>query len=142
MEITCSKTRAVAARRLLALHDIPVMQNRLAVISLFMKQKSFLQFREIEQYLPGIERTTIFRALQLLWRKGLLSRITYAQRLYYHFSWQASPAESMLLFTCLRCQETIQLETAAPELLLPPGYRVLRQYYHVKGTCAACRENR
>ena len=99
---------------------------------------------ELEQKLPTVDKSTLFRTLGLLSESHLLDTIDdgsgsqkYCIR---HFG---DPQSEMrhVHFNCRICHKTVCLtEVTLPEVKLPKGYTAEDTEYVVKGVCPKCTE--
>jgi Fur family peroxide stress response transcriptional regulator len=98
-------------------------------------------FEPVEARLPGISRTTVYRALEHLSHMGVITKACHPGRvarfdprleLHHHL-------------VCLRCNQLIDFEDEAlNELTVPDtsdlGFEVSDYRVQLRGTCQSCRE--
>ena len=97
---------------------------------------------ELEQKLPTVDKSTLFRTLGLLSENHLLDTIddgSGSQK--YCIRNPEDPQSEMkhVHFNCRICHQTVCLtEVTLPEVTLPSGYTVEDTEYVVKGVCPKC----
>jgi Fur family ferric uptake transcriptional regulator len=96
----------------------------------------------LEQKLPTVDKSTLFRTLGLLSENHLLDTIddgSGSQK--YCIRNPEDPQSEMkhVHFNCRICHQTVCLtEVTLPEVTLPSGYTVEDTEYVVKGVCPKC----
>ncbi len=95
----------------------------------------------IARTLPGVQRTTVYRTLDLLVEMGLVRRVMLGRATSYEAV--RAGTESHQHLVCDRCGRTF--DVSAPEVpvwvesaALPHGFRLARVELLGHGTCASC----
>ncbi|QDU60569.1 Transcriptional regulator PerR [Planctomycetes bacterium Pan216] len=98
-------------------------------------------FQSVQDRLPGLSRTTVYRVLEALVEAGLIQRIChpgatarYDANMNRHHH-----------VVCLKCQRVIDLHSSELDALAVPkgldgSFRVLDVSVHFRGLCAECQE--
>ncbi|OHB55667.1 MAG: hypothetical protein A2Y07_08970 [Planctomycetes bacterium GWF2_50_10] len=117
--------------------------GRLAIIGVLLKSPSPLTQEQIAAKLgnSGLNKVTIYRALESFLESGIIHRAFLKQRSwYYELAHNCSHSQCHPHFTCTACGRTLCLKTATVPMTsnLPPGYRVQRQKVELEGLCPDC----
>jgi Fur family ferric uptake transcriptional regulator len=126
--------------------DLRKTAIRKEVLELFFQQKGVaLSNKEIDEALGHPDRITLYRTLKTFEQKGVIHQaldgsgeMKYALceddcSVHEHHDEHAH-------FHCLDCGKTICLEAkAAPQVVVPKGYKVQHTHMVLEGTCPDCR---
>ena len=97
---------------------------------------------ELEQKLPTVDKSTLFRTLGLLSENHLLDTIDDGSGSQKYCIRKPEDPQSEMKhghFNCRICHQTVCLtEVTLPEVTLPSGYTVEDTEYVVKGVCPKC----
>lgn len=97
---------------------------------------------ELEQKLPTVDKSTLFRTLGLLSENHLLDTIddgSGSQKYCIRNPEDPKSEIKHVHFNCRICHQTVCLtEVTLPEVTLPSGYTVEDTEYVVKGVCPKC----
>ncbi len=120
-------------------------ENRALVYSTLAKADAALSLNDIELLLEDIDKSTIFRSLQLFQEVGALHRIDDGTGIYkYALSKQDGQDinATHAHFFCLKCERTYCIEGIAfpMKLILPDGYTSQSINLVIRGVCANCRK--
>lgn len=97
-------------------------------------------FEQVAARMPGVSRTTVYRALETLARMRLITRVSHTGHAI-RYDRNLDPHHHLL---CERCGELIDVSDArldhlpAPEQL-PAGFEILDHSVQFRGTCRTCR---
>ena len=131
------------AAAILKAAGITATPNRLIVVDALMHAHAPLALADLEELLPTMERSGIFRVLNLLADKHLAHTINDGTRsLKYelcpsHGS-SHSASDHHVHFHCTACGRTFCLDAPVPAVALPEGYTATSANYVIEGTCASC----
>ncbi len=112
--------------------------NRLLVVDALAAATSPLALAQLEELLPTMERSSIFRVLALLTDNHLAHTVNDGTRsVKYELSLEAT-AGHHVHFHCTACGRTYCTPVAVPHVQLPPGFTPATASYLVEGLCPAC----
>ncbi|MBO5612051.1 MAG: transcriptional repressor [Prevotella sp.] len=104
--------------------------------------KNAFGINDLEQLLPTVDRSTLFRTLNVLTEGGLLHEIddgTGAQKYCICHCEDHHHHRGHVHLTCTECHQTFCLRNVEiPAVPLPTGFTVLHAEYVVKGLCTEC----
>jgi Fur family peroxide stress response transcriptional regulator len=97
-------------------------------------------FKEVQERLPGVSRTTVYRVLdtlvrfqlvQKIYQPGAAARYDPNTRQHHHFA-------------CLQCSTVIDLEDERFDAVALPdlrrrGFHITESHIYFRGTCSSCR---
>ena len=117
--------------------------NRILVLRALMCSESPLSFTEIEDELPTVDKSSIFRVLQCFVEHGIVHLLEGGdgtQRYEVcHAEGECSLADMHIHFFCIRCHRTFCFENMpVPRPDFPAGFEVRAANYMVKGLCPKC----
>lgn len=126
-------------------HGVKPTAVRILVWRCAQRQHSAFTLGDMEEWLPEMDRSSIFRALRLFSEHHLLHEIDDGTgfRKYCVCRCQGGQHLSHLHFTCVRCGHTYCLQDyEIPIVALPDGFVMDEAEYVVKGTCPKCAQGR
>lgn len=131
------------ARDILQARGIAATPNRLLVVDALLNAGRPLALADLEEVLPTMERSGIFRALSLLADSHVAHAINDGSRSVKYELCPAhdghhSPADLHVHFHCRACGRTFCLDAPVPPVALPEGYEAEDANYVVEGLCPAC----
>ena len=96
---------------------------------------------EVEELLPQMDRSSIFRTLRLFVEKDLLHGVDDGSgcQKYCVCRCESDHHEAHVHFFCVRCGKTYCLSNSiVPHVPLPEGFQSQQQEFVIKGLCAQC----
>ncbi|MBD5277304.1 MAG: transcriptional repressor [Bacteroides sp.] len=112
--------------------------NRLLVVDALAAAGCPLALAQLEELLPTMERSGIFRVLTLLADNNLARTVNDGTRsLKYELSAPAA-ADRHVHFHCTSCGRTLCTPVEVPAVQLPPGFTPATASYLVEGLCPSC----
>ena len=97
---------------------------------------------DLEEKLPTVDKSTLFRTLNLLSENHLLDTIddgSGSQKYCIRNPEDPLSGKRHIHFNCRICHQTVCLtDVSLPEVTLPAGYTVEDTEYVVKGVCPKC----
>lgn len=127
------------ARQLIAEHGGRQTRPRIQVLTALLSSDQARTHAEIKQQLDGIDRVSIYRALDWLTEQELAFRMTDAQGIRRYGSQASDEDHQHPHFQCTECGSTTCLEKAqSPKVNLPRGYQLTETVVLVKGVCKDC----
>lgn len=118
--------------------------NRVLVLRAIAKARRPVSLMELETELETLEKSSIFRVLNLLERESLVHAMQdgrgVAKYELCHCSGHGHSEEDMHIhFYCSKCRETFCFEDlAVPTVPVPEGFHVDSVNYMLKGLCPEC----
>lgn len=127
----------------LAGRDVKATSNRLLVLGVLAAAGHPVSLAEIETRLDTVDKTSIFRVLELFVAKDLVHVIDDGSRSFKYELCHSAPDhehdDEHVHFVCERCHRVVCLpETAVPPVPLPDGFRPHSVNYVIKGVCPDC----
>ena len=97
-------------------------------------------FDAVQDRIPGVSRTTVYRVLNMLVRLGIINKI-YDPGAAARFDPGTHPHHH---FACLQCNRVIDLEDERLDAIALPdvagqGFEITESHVYFRGTCASCR---
>jgi Fur family ferric uptake transcriptional regulator len=132
----------------LVAHGIRPTSNRLLVVREMQHVTEPLSLKQLDERILTMDRSSIFRVLQLLSASRLLHEIDDGSgAVKYEFCTDSEADEDHhqhddehVHFFCENCHHTFCLQdTPIPEVDLPEGFRVRSSNYVIHGLCPNCR---
>ncbi len=138
-----NKKNLVSDEQILREAGIRVTAVRLLVWRTIHREFSgIFNLAELEQKLPTVDKSTLFRTLGLLSENHLLDTIddgSGSQKYCIRHFGDARSGMRHVHFNCRICHQTVCLtDVILPEVTLPEGYTVEDTEYVVKGVCPKC----
>lgn len=117
--------------------------NRILVVRELIRASHPISLTDLEIALNTIDKSSIFRVLELLADKDVIHAIEDGSRSkkyeICHGRDHHSIADQHVHFYCENCKETFCLEDiAVPSIETPPGYEVTSVNFILKGICPSC----
>ncbi len=127
----------------LASRDVKPTPNRLLVLEAIMSASSPVSLADLEAILETVDRSSIFRTLNLFMSRHLVHVIDDGSGpLKYEVCMgeeECSVVDMHVHFSCEKCHKTICLSsTPIPPVALPDGFVMSSANYIVKGICGDC----
>jgi len=132
---------------LLLSHDVRPTANRLLVAAELARSMRPLSLSELEEQMPTMDKSSIFRALTVFREHHLVHVIEDGgDGVRYELCHSQSHAHDNDIhahFYCERCHRTFCIDnTPVPSIPIPDGFRMSTVNYLVKGICAECRNRK
>ena len=129
--------------QLLELHGIKPTANRIVIVKALAAASRPLSLAELEQKILSIDKSNIFRALNIFKETRLVHVIESIEGAKYELCHSHHPNHDEDLhphFYCERCQRTFCLDgVGVPQVAVPQGFLVNSANYILKGVCPNCR---
>ncbi len=121
-------------------YQISKTRTRLVMLDIFLQSTKALTHNDfLHTSSLRLDRTTVFRTLNLFVEKKVIVRIP-AHDGVNHYLFLKSPAEVQLNFICSNCKKITALKTIhPPEVRLPKGFRQDNMEILVRGLCDSCK---
>lgn len=118
-----------------------VTQPRVALYLLLKEQSSPLSLAEINKRAKHIERTSIYRTLQLFQDLHIVTVIPFGWKLRYELAEPFIPHHHHLV--CESCGSLIEIGSEKIEKLVEiisnkEGFKPLHHHFEIRGTCSSC----
>lgn len=129
------------AEELLRHHDIRPTAVRLLVAKTVMHKTETFSLIDVEEWMPDMDRSSIFRALKLFAEHRMLHEINDGSGVckYCFCRCEENHHLNHIHFACTKCGKTYCIEdTSIPLVELPAGFMPLDFEYVVKGICPKC----
>lgn len=117
--------------------------NRLLVLGALTAAKAPVSLADIEDCLDTVDKTSIFRVLELFSDKNMVHVIDDGSRSLKYELCHSAPGHSHddqhVHFVCDRCHRVLCLDDiAVPAVALPAGFEPHSVNYVIKGICPDC----
>ncbi|MBR1786632.1 MAG: transcriptional repressor [Paludibacteraceae bacterium] len=131
-------------------HGIKPTANRLLVYDALCKSIHPKSITELECALETIDKSVIFRTLQLFYEHHLVHSVDGAQEgtryeichSHHHKEYGHPDEDEHIHFYCEQCHQTFCIEdTPLPQISLPEGFTRRSISIVVKGLCPECTRN-
>lgn len=122
-------------------HNIKPTAVRILVWRKAAEQTETFTLNDMEQWMPHMDRSSIFRALRLFTEHHMLHEINdgTGHQKYCVCRCDNSRHLNHIHFTCTACGKTYCLEDySIPLVTLPSGFQISETEYIIKGTCPKC----
>lgn len=131
------------AEQALSQAGIQPTPNRILVVDALQHAQSPLSLADLEELLPTMERSGIFRVLSLLADSHVAHTVNDGTRsLKYGMCPSGagghSASDHHVHFHCTRCGRTYCIDCPVPRVPLPEGFRALSANYVLDGLCPSC----
>ena len=123
-------------------HGIRPTAVRILVYRAVCHRSEAFSLADVEEWLPEMDRSSIFRALRLFTEHDILHQIDDGSGIekYCVCRCESSHHLNHVHFACTRCGRTYCLEDhTIPLVTLPEGFETHEVEYIVKGYCPKCR---
>ena len=136
-------TKMIPVEQTLREAGIRVTAVRLLVWRTIQREFSgIFNLADLEEKLPTVDKSTLFRTLNLLSENHLLDAIDDGSGSQKYCNRDLHAPQSKIKhihFNCRICHQTVCLtDVSLPEVTLPEGYSVEDTEYVVKGVCPKC----
>lgn len=127
---------------LLHKENIRVTSPRKAVFETLLKSHTPLSIREITSQTPTVERTSIYRCLDLFEKLGIIDIIHTGWKKRYELAGPFKPHHHHI--QCTNCHKLTEIESQELERLISRissnlGYHMSSHHFEVHGVCGKCR---
>ena len=126
-------------------HGVRLTANRLLIARALESAGRPLSMTELEDLLETIDKSGVFRTLQLFREAGLVHVLEDSgdgvryELCHSHCHDAGSHDDLHVHFYCERCHRTFCLdESPVPEVAVPAGYTPLTRSFLVRGLCPSC----
>ncbi len=134
------------AEEILSIKGVKPTANRVLVLRTLLNTERPVSLSELEDELPYMDKSSIFRTLTLFKEHHVTHEIDDGTTLKYeacHSEHECSVSDMHTHFHCEICQQTICLhDIQIPTVQLPEGYETHAINYMIKGICPQCAEKR
>lgn len=123
-------------------HGIRPTAVRILVYRAVCHRSEAFSLADVEEWLPEMDRSSIFRALRFFTEHDILHQIDDGSGIekYCVCRCESSHHLNHVHFACTRCGRTYCLEDhTIPLVTLPEGFETHEVEYIVKGHCPKCR---
>lgn len=127
---------------LLEHHGIRPTAVRILVYRAIHHRSEAFSLADVENWLPEMDRSSIFRALKLFTEHQLLHEIDDGSGIFKYCVCRCEGSHHLnhIHFACTRCGKTYCLEDhTIPLVSLPAGFETHEVEYIVKGVCPRCK---
>lgn len=124
-------------------HGIRPTAVRILVWRKLSGKKGAFALKDVEEWLPEMDRSSIFRTLRLFTEHNLLHELEDGMGQCKYCLCRCGDEEHRghIHFTCTRCGRTYCFaDQLIPPATLPEGFSMQEAEYLIKGTCASCRK--
>ncbi|MBO4498625.1 MAG: transcriptional repressor [Bacteroidaceae bacterium] len=124
-------------------HGVKPTAVRILVWKEIWQRESTFSLTDVEECMPDMDRSSIFRALRLFVDNHLLHEIDDGTGHQKYCVCRCCDEHhiSHVHFTCLKCGKTCCLhDYTIPIVNLPEGYTMSDAEYVIKGLCPKCRQ--
>jgi Fur family ferric uptake transcriptional regulator len=135
------------AMQILRKNHLSVTESRCTILHVFLQNSlGAVKHSDIEHGIPGLDRVTIYRTLQVFSDKGIIHSIPSLDGAVRYALCKSGCEEgnhhdNHVHFVCSICGSTQCLEEVfVPSVTLPPGYQPKQVQMVITGTCARCRQ--
>ena len=138
-----NKTKTLSDEQILREAGVRVTAVRILVWRTILREFSgIFNLADLEEKLPTVDKSTLFRTLGLLSEHHLLDTIddgSGSQKYCIRNTRDPLSGQRHVHFNCRICHRTVCLtDISLPEVTLPEGYTVEDTEYVVKGICPKC----
>ena len=134
------------AEEILSIKGVKPTANRVLVLRTLLNTERPVSLSELEDELPYMDKSSIFRTLTLFKEHHVTHEIDDGTTLKYeacHSEHECSVSDMHTHFHCEICQQTFCLHgIQIPTVQLPEGYETHAINYMIKGICPQCAEKR
>ena len=133
------------AEKYLQEHGIKPTAVRILVWSRVAATRSTFTLKNVEDWLPEMDKSSIFRTLRLFSEQHLLHETNdgSGQCKYCLCRCANEQHRGHVHFTCVKCGRTYCFDsTTIPEVPIPEGFQMEEAEYVIKGVCDQCRQGR
>lgn len=123
-------------------HGVKPTAVRILVWRKLQHKKGAFALKDVEEWLPEMDRSSIFRALRLFAEHHLLHEVDdgMGQCKYCLCRCEGKEHRGHVHFTCVRCGHTYCLsDQPIPPIDLPENFEMHEVEYVIKGICESCK---
>lgn len=123
-------------------HGVRPTAVRILVWRKICRKKQTFSLSDVEEMLPEMDRSSIFRALRLFKEKQLLHELDDGTGSCKYCLCRCEEDDHLnhVHFNCIKCGKTYCLEhETIPRVQLPEGFEMREAEYIIKGLCPECR---
>lgn len=127
----------------LRLHGVNPTAVRILIWRTLQSRRDAFSLGDVEQDLPTVDRSTIFRALRLFVETKLLHEVDDGMGIckYCVCHCHDDHHRGHVHFACTRCQRTFCIDyLPIPGVALPEGFVAEESEYVIKGVCPECND--
>ena len=135
------------ATQILKRNHLSITESRCTILHMFLQNSNgAVRHSDIEQGIPGLDRVTIYRTLQVFSEKGIIHSIPSLDGAIRYALCKSGCEEghhhdNHVHFVCSACGLTQCLqEVVVPAVHLPLGYQVKQVEMVITGVCNRCRQ--
>lgn len=124
-------------------HGVKPTAVRILVWRKLQHKQSAFSLKDVEEWLPDMDRSSIFRTLRLFTEHHLLHELDdgMGQCKYCLCRCEDEHHHGHVHFTCLKCGRTYCFaDQLIPPVPMPQNFQMQEVEYLVKGICEACQE--
>ncbi len=126
-------------------HKIRITKQRISILVDFLNAEKSL---DLDYFLRGsnkfIDRSTVFRTLQLFCKKKIIYKVAASDNISRYLLLAENLIQNGVdhsSFICTQCGNVTRLDTiVAPKVKLPSGFRQQKMEIVINGLCRYCRE--
>ena len=126
-------------------NHLSVTDSRCTILHMFLQNtKGAVRHSDIEQGIPGLDRVTIYRTLQVFSEKGIIHSIpsldgAVRYALCHSGCEEGQHHDNHVHFVCSKCSNTVCLDhVTIPAVKLPVGFKASEFQMVVNGICKSC----
>lgn len=116
--------------------------NRITIYKAIQSLDSVFTLADIEGYVETIDRSTVFRILNIFLDNNLLFEINdgTGSKKYCLCKYSSRNHNSHIHFTCTSCNKTYCIENIVevPQICLPDSFKIQESNLLIKGICPNC----
>lgn len=131
------------AEQILTNKGVKITANRVLVLRSLLAAEHPISLSEMEEILPTMDKSSIFRTLTLFMGHHVTHKIDDDGTTKYevcHHEKECDLSDMHTHFHCEICHQTICLhDIQVPIVPLPEGYEIESINYMIKGVCPKCR---
>lgn len=123
-------------------HGVKPTAVRILVWRKLQHKQGAFALKDVEEWLPEMDRSSIFRALRLFTEHHLLHETDDGMGQFKYCLCRCEDSQHLnhVHFTCVRCGRTYCLaDQAIPQIDLPSGFEMNEAEYVIKGICPNCK---
>ncbi|MES2645396.1 MAG: transcriptional repressor [Bacteroidota bacterium] len=135
------------AMHILRKNHLSVTDSRCTILHMFLQNTNgAVRHCDIEQGIPGLDRVTIYRTLQVFSEKGIIHSIpsldgAVRYALCHSGCEEGHHHDNHVHFVCSACGTTQCLEEVnVPPVIVPAGYQAKQIEMVITGVCNRCRQ--
>lgn len=136
----------MTAEHILSDHNLRKTKVRIAVLNIYLNNKTAISHPDMETMLPDLDRVTLFRTLKTFEENGIIHQAIDGTAATKYALCHADCSEENHYddhahFHCTSCGDTICMDSiSVPAVELPAGYQVQTAQLVMQGQCSQCSE--